>query len=56
MAEAKPKGGRPKSVAEFHEGPESASRFLSAVKTVLGVSKERIVELERRSKKSVKRA
>ncbi len=43
-------------IAEFREGPESASRFVDALKAVLGVSKERIEELERRSKKSAKRA
>lgn len=41
---------------EFIEGPESANRFMSAMKSILGVSKKRILELERKHKKSLKRA
>lgn len=51
MPAPKSKGGRP-AAPEFHEGPKSATRFMKAIKTVMGVSKERILELEKQSKKS----
>ena len=52
MPDTKSKGGRPKMIPEFIEGKESANRFLSAAKSVLNVSKDRIVELERKHRKT----
>ena len=43
-------------IPEFIEGKESANRFLAAVKSVLSVSKERIVELEQKHRNTPRTA
>lgn len=55
MAQTRAAGGRTQKVATFQEGPDSADRFLGAVRAVLTVPKERIVELEKEHKKKSKR-
>jgi len=53
MSEQQPaKDGRRSNLPECHEGKGAADRFTKALKTVLGVSKERITQLESRARKT----
>lgn len=44
-------GGRPRKEAEYNQGSDAARAFGDAFDAVLTVSKPRIVELEKKSKK-----
>jgi len=53
MSEQQPaKDGRRRTLPECHEGKEATGRFTKALKTVLGVSKERITHLESGARKT----